>query len=95
MKRNDGTEGYVASSYLNYSASTPTTPTTPVGSIDVSKFADYKADQYWAEDFQWAVKKRTYQRLSKRIQPCNKEIRKLTETKHEFKSDVICTFPLL
>lgn len=54
VKRNDGTEGYVASSYLNYSASTPT---TPVGSIDVSKFADYKADQYWAEDFQWAVNK--------------------------------------
>lgn len=57
VKRNDGTEGYVASSYLNYSASTPTTPTTPVGSIDVSKFADYKADKYWAEDFQWAVNK--------------------------------------
>lgn len=49
VKRNDGTEGgYVASSYLNYSASTPT---TPVGSIDVSKFADYKADQYWQRIF--------------------------------------------
>ncbi|MFJ7731472.1 stalk domain-containing protein [Lysinibacillus sp. NPDC097231] len=29
VKRNDGTKGYVASSYLNYSASTPPTPTTP------------------------------------------------------------------
>ena len=34
----------------------PTNPTKPsVENIDVSKFADYKADQYWAEDFQWAV----------------------------------------
>ena len=59
MKRNDGTKGYVASSYLNYSASTPT-PTPPVtppttGNVDVSKFADYNANQYWAEDFKWAV----------------------------------------
>ncbi|WP_197143212.1 CAP domain-containing protein [Lysinibacillus sphaericus] len=36
--------------------SNPTNPSKPpVGSIDVSKFADYRADQYWAEDFQWAV----------------------------------------
>lgn len=36
--------------------SNPTNPSKPpVGNIDVSKFADYKADQYWAEDFQWAV----------------------------------------
>ncbi|MFJ7913694.1 MULTISPECIES: SH3 domain-containing protein [unclassified Lysinibacillus] len=59
VKRNDGTKGYVASSYLNYSASTPT-PTPPVtppttGNVDVSKFADYNANQYWAEDFKWAV----------------------------------------
>lgn len=59
VKRSDGTEGYVASSYLNYSASTPT-PTPPVtppttGNVDVSKFADYNANQYWAEDFKWAV----------------------------------------
>ena len=61
VKRSDGTKGYVASSYLNYSASTPTpTPTPPVtppttGNVDVSKFADYNANQYWAEDFKWAV----------------------------------------
>ena len=59
VKRSDGTKGYVASSYLNYSASTPT-PTPPVtppttGNVDVSKFADYNANQYWAEDFKWAV----------------------------------------
>ncbi|MEY9971043.1 hypothetical protein ABH966_001407 [Lysinibacillus sp. RC46] len=59
VKRSDGTEGYVASSFLNYSASTPT-PTPPVtppttGNVDVSKFADYNANQYWAEDFKWAV----------------------------------------
>ena len=36
--------------------SNPTNPSKPpVGSIDVTKFADYRADQYWAEDFQWAV----------------------------------------
>lgn len=36
--------------------SNPTNPSKPpVGNIDVSKFADYRADQYWAEDFQWAV----------------------------------------
>lgn len=57
VKRSDGTEGYVASSYLNYSASTPTPPVTPptTGNVDVSKFADYNANQYWAEDFKWAV----------------------------------------
>ncbi|MGY4797236.1 CAP domain-containing protein [Lysinibacillus fusiformis] len=34
----------------------PTNPSKPpVGSIDITKFADYRADQYWAEDFQWAV----------------------------------------
>ena len=47
VKRNDGTEGYVASSYLNYSASTPTpTPTTPVATTQdysayAKKFADF------------------------------------------------------
>ncbi|WP_409368649.1 SH3 domain-containing protein [Lysinibacillus sp. 38-6] len=57
VKRSDGTAGYVASSYLNYSASTPTPPVTPptTGNVDVSKFADYNAKQYWAEDFKWAV----------------------------------------
>lgn len=36
--------------------SNPTNPSKPpVGNIDVSKFADYNANQYWAEDFQWAV----------------------------------------
>lgn len=36
--------------------SNPTNPSKPpVGSVDVTKFADYRADQYWAEDFQWAV----------------------------------------
>ncbi|WP_068984153.1 SH3 domain-containing protein [Lysinibacillus xylanilyticus] len=55
VKRSDGTKGYVASSYLNYSASTPT-PTPPTtGNVDVSKFADYNVNQYWAEDFKWAV----------------------------------------
>lgn len=59
VKRNDGTEGYVASSYFNYSASTPTPPIQPPTSdkIDVSKFADYQANQYWSNDFQWAVNK--------------------------------------
>lgn len=57
VKRSDGTKGYVASSYLNYSTATPTPPVTPptTGSVDVSKFADYNANQYWAEDFKWAV----------------------------------------
>ena len=59
IKRNDGTVGYVASSYLNYDASTPTPPLQPPTSdqIDVSKFADYQANEYWANDFQWAVNK--------------------------------------
>lgn len=57
VKRSDGTKGYVASSFLNYSASTSTPPVTPptTGNVDVSKFADYNANQYWAEDFKWAV----------------------------------------
>lgn len=38
------------------STTDPSNPTNPpVGNIDVSKFADYNASQYWAEDFQWAV----------------------------------------
>ena len=61
VKRSDGTEGYVASSYLNYSASTPTpTPTPPVAtpqdySAYAEKFADFSTTAWWRDDMIWAI----------------------------------------
>ena len=58
VKRSDGTEGYVASSYLNYSASTPTPPVdTPKDySAYSKKFADFRID-WWTDDMIWAIDK--------------------------------------
>ena len=42
VKRSDGTEGYVASSYLNYSAYT-------------KKFADFSTTAWWRDDMIWAI----------------------------------------
>ena len=63
VKRSDGTEGYVASSFLNYSASTPTptpTPTTPVATTQdysayTKKFADFSTTAWWRDDMIWAI----------------------------------------
>ncbi|MFC9540105.1 SH3 domain-containing protein [Lysinibacillus sp. NPDC056959] len=59
VKRSDGTKGYVASSYLNYSASTPT-PTPPVTttkdySAYTKKFADFSTTAWWRDDMIWAI----------------------------------------
>ncbi|MEG0472848.1 MAG: SH3 domain-containing protein, partial [Solibacillus sp.] len=57
VKRNDGTKGYVASSYLNYAASTPTPPVAP--SQDYSdyakKFADFSTTAWWSNGMIWAL----------------------------------------
>ncbi|MCY9549436.1 SH3 domain-containing protein [Lysinibacillus xylanilyticus] len=57
VKRSDGTKGYVASSYLNYSASTPTTPvtTTQDYSAYAKKFADFSTTAWWRDDMIWAI----------------------------------------
>ncbi|WP_234417377.1 SH3 domain-containing protein [Lysinibacillus sp. 2017] len=59
VKRDDGTEGYVASSYLNYSASTPTPTTSVAPSPDYSaytkKFADFSTTDWWKDDMIWAI----------------------------------------
>lgn len=62
VKNKDGIEGYVASSYLDYSVSNPTpTPTTPVNtkpdySVYAKKFADFK-DLWWTENMIWAIER--------------------------------------
>lgn len=57
VKRSDGTKGYVASSYLDYSASTPTPPvtTTPGYSAYAKKFADFSTTAWWTDDMIWAI----------------------------------------
>jgi len=55
VKRSDGTKGYVASSYLNYSASTPT-PTPKDYSAYAKKFADFRID-WWTDNMIWAIDK--------------------------------------
>ena len=57
VKRNDGTEGYVASSYLEHSTSTPTPPvaTKPDYSSYTTKFADFDATAWWRDDMIWAI----------------------------------------
>lgn len=57
VKRSDGTEGYVASSYLNYPASIPMPPvTTPKDySVYVKKFADFSTTAWWRDDMIWAI----------------------------------------
>ena len=61
MKRNDGTKGYVASSYLNYSAAKPApTPTHPVANEpDYSEytetFVDFNTTAWWRDDMVWAI----------------------------------------
>ena len=65
VKRSDGTEGYVASSYLNDSASTPT-PTPPVDySTYAEKFADFSTTAWWRDDMIWAIDKGLIQGDSK------------------------------
>ncbi|QDP99170.1 SH3 domain-containing protein [Lysinibacillus fusiformis] len=48
VKRSDGTEGYVASSYLNYLASQDY-------SAYVKKFADFSTTAWWRDDMIWAI----------------------------------------
>ncbi len=48
VKRSDGTEGYVASSYLNYSASQDYSAYT-------KKFADFSTTAWWRDDMIWAI----------------------------------------
>ncbi|WP_432360522.1 SH3 domain-containing protein [Sporosarcina sp. UB5] len=57
VKRSDGTEGYVASSYLNDSASTSTPPVdTPKDySAYAEKFADFSTSAWWRDDMIWAI----------------------------------------
>ena len=57
VKRSDGTEGYVASSYLNHSNSTLTPPvvTKPDYSAYAAKFADFDATAWWRDDMIWAI----------------------------------------
>ncbi|MCH7322607.1 SH3 domain-containing protein [Solibacillus sp. MA9] len=59
VKRSDGTKGYVASSYLNYAASTQTPPvsTTPDYSAYAKKFADFSSTEWWANDMIWAIER--------------------------------------
>lgn len=49
VKRDDGTEGYVASSYLNYAASTPT-PVTPEKTKPASKFKDVSSKHVYYKE---------------------------------------------
>lgn len=68
VKRSDGSEGYVASSYLDYVeddlSSTPEPIPTPVTPVDpktdyseyFKKFADFR-DLWWAESMVWAIDK--------------------------------------
>ena len=61
VKSKDGIEGYVASSFLNYSDSTPiSTPTTSVPttsdySVYAEKFADFNTTAWWRDDMIWAI----------------------------------------
>jgi hypothetical protein len=57
VKRKDGTKGYVASSYLNYAASTPTPPVVnkPDYSAYTQKFADFDPTAWWRDDMAWAI----------------------------------------
>lgn len=59
VKRSDGTEGYIASSYLNDSASTSTPPVdTPKDySTYAKKFADFSTTAWWRDDMIWAIDK--------------------------------------
>lgn len=59
VKRSDGTEGYVASSYLTDSAPTPTPPvdTTQDYSAYAKKFADFSTTAWWKDDMIWAIDK--------------------------------------
>ncbi len=66
VKRSDGSEGYVASSYLDYvdSTATPEPTTPPVTPVEPNKdysqyfkkFADFQ-DLWWAESMIWAIDK--------------------------------------
>ena len=57
VKRSDGTEGYVASSYLDHSTSTsmPSVVTKPDYSAYAAKFADFDATAWWTDDMIWAI----------------------------------------
>lgn len=61
VKRSDGSEGYVASSYLEYSDPTtipipnPTDVTTPDYSAYTKKYADFSTTAWWKDDMIWAI----------------------------------------
>lgn len=55
VKRSDGTKGYVASSYLNYSASTPTPTPKQDYSAYAKQFADFSTTAWWRDDMIWAI----------------------------------------
>lgn len=55
VKRKDGTKGYVASSYLNYAASTPPVANEQDYSAYTEKFADFSATAWWRDDMIWAI----------------------------------------
>lgn len=71
VKRKDGTKGYVASSYLNYSASTTApTPTPPVAnekdySAYTEEFADFDTAAWWRDDMAWAIDRGIIKGVSK------------------------------
>lgn len=61
VKRSDGSEGYVASSYLEYLDSTPT-PVTPLEpkpdySSYTKQYADFSTTAWWKDDMIWAIDK--------------------------------------
>lgn len=57
VKRNDGTKGYVASSYLSDAALPSTTPvnTSKDFSSYAKKFADFSTTAWWRDDMIWAI----------------------------------------
>lgn len=59
VKRSDGSEGYVASSYLDYveSTSTPVTPVEPKPDYSsyIKQYADFSTTAWWKDDMIWAI----------------------------------------